>query len=52
MKTLRSFETPGTTDPATEPYVPEDLNPASYRVSECLYSSKLGVLVGGLNPVL
>ena len=27
MKTLRSFETPGTTDPVTEPYVPEDLNP-------------------------
>ena len=31
MKTLRSFKMPGTTDPATEPYVPEDLNPASYH---------------------
>lgn len=27
--------TPGTTDPTTEPYVPEDLNPASYRGTEC-----------------
>ena len=35
MKTLRSFETPETTNPTTEPYVPEDLNPARYRGTEC-----------------
>lgn len=35
MKTLLSFETPGTTDPATGLYVPEDWNPARYRGTGC-----------------